>query len=128
MPMNKPHIEFQSLDMTAGWETPPGYPSGIKQKILASDIDENRKTGSRSRLLRFDPAVFTTAPFKHDHWEEVYLVSGDLTVGSDGQGRGGEPFKAYTYACRPPGVSHGPFKSEKGCLLFEIHYYDESGR
>ena len=35
---------------------------------------------------------------------------------------------AYTYACRPPGVSHGPFKSENGCLLFEIHYYDESGR
>jgi hypothetical protein len=26
-------------------------------------------------------------------------------------------------ACRPPGVYHGPFKSEKGCVLFEIHYY-----
>lgn len=104
------------------------YPSGIKQKILATDIDEAKKTGSRSRLLRFDPGVFTTAPFMHDHWEEVYLVSGDLTVGNDAQGRGGEPFKAYTYACRPPGVSHGPFKSETGCLLFEIHYYDESRR
>jgi len=126
MPMNKPHLEFQYLDMNVGWETPLGYPSGIKQKILASDIDEKGKTGSRSRLLRFDPGVFTTAPFKHDHWEEVYLVSGDLTVGTDEQGRGGEPFKAYTYACRPPGVSHGPFKSETGCLLFEIHYYDEA--
>src|SRR5690242_21140477 len=93
MPMTKPHIEFQSLDMSRGWETPPGYPSGIKQKILASDIDEAKKTGSRSRLLRFDPGVFTTAPFIHDHWEEVYLVSGDLTVGNDTQGRGGEPFK-----------------------------------
>jgi hypothetical protein len=70
MPMNKPHIEFQRLDMSAGWETPPGYPSGIKQKILASNIDEATKTGSRSRLLRFDPGVFTTAPFMHDHWEE----------------------------------------------------------
>ena len=128
MPMNKPHIEFQSLDMSRGWETPPGYPSGIKQKILASDIDEAKKTGSRSRLLRFDPGVFTTAPFVHDHWEEVYLVSGELTVGNDAQGRGGELFKAYTYACRPPGVTHGPFKSETGCLLFEIHYYDESGQ
>lgn len=126
--MSKPHIEFQSLDMSSGWETPPGYPSGIKQKILASDIDEARKTGSRSRLLRFDPGVLTTAPFTHDHWEEVYLVSGDLTVGNDAQGRGGESFKAYTYACRPPGVSHGPFKSETGCLLFELHFYDESGR
>ena len=44
------------------------------------------------------------------------------------QGKGGESFQAPTYACRPPGVYHGPFKSEKGCMLFEIHYYDESKR
>jgi len=126
MPFNKPHMEFLQLDMGAGWETPPGYPPGIKQKILAADIDEDKKTGGRTRLLRFDPGVYTTAPFVHDHWEEVYLVSGDLTVGNDDQGRGGEPFTAPTYACRPPGVFHGPFKSEKGCMLYEIHYYDET--
>jgi hypothetical protein len=126
MPMKKPHIEFLSLDMRSGWATPVGYPDGIKQKILASDLDETRKTGSRTRLLRFDPGVFTTAPFVHDHWEEVYLLSGDLTVGNDGAGQGGEPFLSPTYACRPPGVHHGPFKSETGCMLFEIHYYDES--
>ena len=105
---------------------PPGYPAGIKQKILASDIDEARKSGSRTRLLRFDPGVHTTAPFVHDHWEEVYLLSGDLIVGNDAAGNGGEPFEAPTYACRPPGVYHGPFKSNRGCLLFEIHYYDDS--
>jgi hypothetical protein len=126
MPFNKPHLEFVELDMAQGWQTPPGYPDGIKQKILASDIDEAKKTGSRTRLLRFDAGVFTTAPFVHDHWEEVYLVSGDLIVGNDAKGGGGEPFKAPTYACRPPGVYHGPFKSERGCLLYEIHYYDET--
>ncbi len=84
--------------------------------------------GSRSRLLKFEPGVYTTVPFVHDHWEEVYLMSGDLIVGNDAQGRGGEPFMAPTYACRPPGVHHGPFKSEQGCLLFEMHYYDESKR
>ncbi len=73
--------------------------------------------------MRFAPGVFTTAPFVHDHWEEVYLVSGDLTVGNDAAGRGGESFPAGTYACRPPGAVHGPFKSEGGCLLYEIHYY-----
>ena len=125
MLFNKPHLEFHKLDMDDGFATPPGYPSGIKQKILASDIDETNKKGSRTRLLRFDPGVYTTAPFVHDHWEEVFLVSGDLTVGNDTQGKGGESFKAYTYAVRPPGVYHGPFKSEKGCLLYEIHYYDE---
>lgn len=126
MPFNKPHLEFFPIDMNDGWASPPGYPSGIKQKILASDIDETKKTGSRSRLLRFDPGAFSTVPFVHDHWEEVFLFTGDLTVGNDKDGKGGEPFAPLTYACRPPGVYHGPFKSEKGCILFEMHYYDES--
>jgi hypothetical protein len=126
MPMNKPHLEFTRVDLASGWVTPDGYPAGIKQKVLASDFDEARKTGSRTRLLRFDPGTYTTAPFVHDHWEEVYLLAGDLIVGNDPQGRGGKSFAAPTYACRPPGVRHGPFKSEGGCMLFEIHYYDES--
>lgn len=126
MPMNKPHIEFLRVDMNEGWHTPPGYPAGIKQKILAADLDEVAKMGGRTRLLKFEPGVFTTDPFVHDHWEEVYLLQGDLTVGNDAQGKGGESFSAPTYACRPPGAVHGPFKSEKGCMLYEIHYYDES--
>jgi hypothetical protein len=126
MPMNKPHIEFMRLDMNKGWHTPPVYPSGIKQKILASDLDEKNKMGSRTRLLRFDPGVFTTEPFVHDHWEEVFLMTGDLIVGNDKQGGGGESFQPSTYAYRPPGAYHGPFKSENGCMLVEIHYHDES--
>ena len=128
MPMNKPHLEFHQLDLNAGWETMQGYPPTIRQKILASDLDETRKMGSRTRLLRFDPAAYTTAPFVHDHWEEVYLLTGDLAVGSDAKGKGGESFESPTYACRPPGAYHGPFKSERGCMLYEIHYYDESKR
>lgn len=123
MSSGKPHLEFHTLDMSDGWETPPGYPEGIKQKILAADLDEDAKTGSRTRLLRFDPGVYTTDPFVHDHWEEVYLMSGDLTVGNDANGDGGTPFPANTYACRPPGAYHGPFKSERGCMLLELHYY-----
>ena len=126
MPFNKPHIEFVRLSMDEGFAPPPGYPDNIQQKILAADIDEVAKTGSRTRLLRFAPGAYTKAPFVHDHWEEVYLVSGDLTVGNDAEGNGGENFKAPTYACRPPGAVHGPFKSETGCVLYEIHYYDES--
>jgi hypothetical protein len=74
--------------------------------------------------LRFQPGVFTTKPFVHEYWEEVYLVSGDLVVGNDEHGENGESFQPNTYACRPPGVHHGPFKSDKGCLLLEIHYFD----
>lgn len=124
MPMNKEHKEFHTLDIESGWETPPGYPEGIKQKILSGSLDETAKRGSRSRLLRFEPGVFTTQPFVHDYWEEVFLVSGDLTVGNDENGNGGESFQPNTYACRPPGAYHGPFKSEGGCILFELHTYD----
>ena len=73
MPMHKPHSAFHWLDLDQGWATPVGYPSGIQQQILASDIDERPKMGSRSRRLRFEPGVYTTAPFIHDHYEEVYL-------------------------------------------------------
>jgi hypothetical protein len=124
MAVNKEHKEFHALDMSSGWETPPGYPAGIQQKILSGALDEAKKSGTRTRLLRFAPGVYTTKPFVHDYWEEVYLVSGDLIVGNDETGEGGERFAANTYACRPPGVHHGPFKSETGCLLMEIHYYD----
>jgi hypothetical protein len=125
MQVNKPHLEFHRVDMASGWETPPGYPDGIEQKILAGALDEANKTGSRTRLLRFRPGVYTTAPFVHDYWEEVFLVAGDLTVGNDAHGSGGENFASGTYACRPPGAAHGPFKSNGGCLLLESHYYPE---
>lgn len=128
MPIDKPHLEFAALDLRSGWEVPPGYPAGIEQKILAGSLDEARGRGTRTRLLRFAPGVFTTAPFVHEYWEEVYLLAGDLIVGNDAQGRGGERFAPHTYACRPPGALHGPFRSETGCLLFELHYYDESAR
>ena len=119
----KPHIEFLPVSTQEGWERPAGYPEGFEQLILASDIDEEAKTGSRSRLLRLHPGAFSTVPFVHDHWEEVFVVEGDLRVGNDAQGRDGESFMAPTYACRPPGVHHGPFASDEGCVLFEMHYY-----
>jgi hypothetical protein len=112
----KEHLEFFTLNLSSGWETPPGYPKGLEQKILAGSLDEKGKRGSRTRLLRFQPGAFTTEPFEHDYWEEVFQVAGDLTVG-------GETFRPYTYACRPPHVPHGPFKSKEGCLLLEIHYF-----
>lgn len=124
MPVNKKHDEFYTLDMETGWETLPGYPAGIQQKILSGALDEPNRRGSRTRLLRFAPGVFTTKPFVHEYWEEVFLVSGDLTVGNDETGKGGEAFKPFTYACRPPGAWHGPFKSNGGCLLLESHYFD----
>ena len=123
MIVEKLHDEFRKLDMSEGWHTPPGYPSGIQQKIIAGGLDEVGMKGNRTRLLRFEPGVYTTSPFVHTYWEEVFLLSGDLIVGNDEHGNGGEKFEGYTYAVRPPGVYHGPFKSENGCILLETHYF-----
>ena len=126
MAIHKEHKEFYTVDLTQGWHTPPGYPPGIEQQILAGSLDEKSKRGHRTRHLRFAPGIYTTEPFVHDYWEEVYLVSGDLIVGNDKEGQGGTRFAPNTYACRPPGTAHGPFKSDGGCLLLETHYYDEA--
>ena len=126
MAVNKIHDEFHSIDMVNGWQAPEGYEpgSGVDEKILSGALDTKNKSGTRTRLLRFQAGVFTKAPFVHDYWEEVFLVAGDLTVGNNAEGEGGEPFSGFTYAVRPPGVYHGPFKSVGGCLLLETHYYD----
>jgi hypothetical protein len=127
MAVTKQHHEFHPIDMTNDdWQLPEGYKpgSGVDEKILSGSLDPEQRRGSRTRLLRFQPGVFTTKPFVHDYWEEVFLLEGDLTVGNDENGEGGVAFQSPTYACRPPGVFHGPFKSNNGCLLLEIHYYD----
>jgi len=127
MAIPKLHREFHSIDMSGdGWQLPEGYEpgGGVDEKILSGSLDAGNRRGSRTRLLRFQPGVFTTQPFVHEYWEEVFLLEGDLTVGNDADGHGGQPFCAPTYACRPPGVYHGPFKSVGGCLLLEMHYFD----
>ena len=124
MAVTKAHDEFHTLDLDNGWQAIPGYPEGMTEKILSGTLDEKNKQGSRTRLLKMDPGVFTTVPFVHEYWEEVFLVTGDLIVGNDENGEGGEAFQPHTYACRPPGAYHGPFKSEGGCVLLEIHYFD----
>ncbi|MGH8682963.1 MAG: cupin, partial [Burkholderiales bacterium] len=81
--VNKPHLEFAGVDLASGFTVPPGYPSGFKEKILAGSLDEQNRRGSRTRLLRIEPGTYSTAPFIHEYWEEVYLLSGDLIVGND---------------------------------------------
>ena len=123
MPIVDEHKEFHLVDMESGWHVPRGYPSGIEQKILSGGLDEEARAGRRTRLVRYHPGARTTQPFVHDYFEEVYLLAGDLVVGDEATGRAAETFAAGTYACRPPGIHHGPFRSEKGCLLLEIHYF-----
>jgi hypothetical protein len=125
----KPHREFFRIALDAsgpdatGWRPVAGSDGLIEELILADDLDEAGRRGSRTRLARWRPGARVPRPVVHDFHEEVFVVRGDLVVGCDAQGRGGERFDAPTFACRPPGAVHGPFATSAGCVLLEFQYY-----
>lgn len=111
--MAKPEIEFTPVDQ-APWVPVPGV-AGQAERILAADP----AAGVATRMLRFDPGCDTSAlgVLRHDFWEEVHILSGslhDLTLD--------QVFGPGTYACRPPGMPHGPWRSPGGCVTFEVRY------
>lgn len=110
--MPKPEIGF-SLLKDVKWNPVKDYPSGIEEKILSRDPG----TENYTRLLRFEPGVETTETLSHDFWEEVYILQGGLIDLNKK-----EVYVEGTYACRPPGMEHGPYKAPIGCVTLEIRY------
>ena len=113
--MTKPEREFFAVDEVAWTPVMPGVVEGLHERILAVDD----ATGTATRMLRFDPGTDTSAagPQVHAFWEEVYIVEGalhDLTLN--------QTFPKGTYACRPPGMPHGPWTAPDGCTTFEVRY------
>ncbi len=112
--MPKQEMEFFNADRIP-WEPIAAVP-GLYEKILSRDPE----TGDYTRMLRFDPGA-DTSPMgvqRHEFWEEVFILSGgikDLCLN--------ETFSQGMYACRPPGMPHGPWVSPEGCVTFEIRYY-----
>ena len=115
----KSHIEMQHIDMTSGWTPMTGFP-GVEAKYLANDLDEETMTGGRTRYVRVAPGTKTPFAQVHTYWEDVFVLEGDLYPLAAGSRAA--PVAPH-YSLRPPGTSHGPFGSEKGCLLLEIQYY-----
>lgn len=115
--MPKPEYEFfPTADVP--WTTCEGNVPDLTERILALDPDG----GVASRMLRFEPGTDTTpnGVLSHDFWEEVYIVSGSFT-----DLRLGQTFRAGDFACRPPGMEHGPWRSDEGCVTFEVRYRTE---
>jgi hypothetical protein len=117
----KTHREFHSLG--DDWQPVSGYPTTITQLVLSDNLDAATGTGSRTRLVRWQAGTLLPAPVVHDYTEEVLVIEGDLVVGCDASGAGGEVFEPYSYACRPPRTPHGPFTTRTGCLMLEIDSY-----
>ncbi len=112
--MPKPELEFFDVS-SIPWQPVAGV-EGLYEKILSRDPG----TGDYTRLLRFDPGCDTTpnGVQRHDCWEEVWIIEGEMhDLPLD------QTFTRGMYACRPPGMPHGPWKSAKGCMTFEIRYY-----
>jgi hypothetical protein len=110
----KPELEFMPVDAVEWTATAPAV-AGQTERILARHGD----TGIATRMLRFEPGTDTSAlgPLTHTFWEEVYILSGSLH-----DLRLGQTFEAGTYACRPPGMPHGPWVAPEGCVTFEVRY------
>lgn len=106
---------------------------GIDQLTLNHDPS----TGRATYLQRWAPNTQNRIQnFVHDYVEEIVILEGDLRdlkgrrsgtgelLGeSSNSARPGEPGQVWTKACyayRKPGMEHGPFRSEGGCLMFIV--------
>lgn len=117
---NKDHREFFDALSADGWQPVAGY-CGVEEKILSGTFDHAARTGAVTRLSRWAPGAAVSEPVSHDWCEEVFLISGALSIGTPGSET--ETLPAGTYAVRPPGIAHGPFFSKEGCLMIEFLYY-----
>ena len=110
----KPEREFFPAD-SVEWTTCEGKVPELVERLLATD----QGSGVATRLLRFPPGTDTTPNGVqiHDFWEEVYILDGEFTDITLGQ-----TFRRGMYACRPPGMPHGPWRSEPGVTTFEVRY------
>ncbi|KAM5347693.1 hypothetical protein ACJ41O_007517 [Fusarium nematophilum] len=85
---------------------------GVDELVLNQDT----RTGRRTALQRWQPGARNQQEvFVHDFVEEIFLVEGDLYDLHLGQG-----WEKGAYAYRKPGMRHGPFRSEGGCLMFIV--------
>lgn len=111
----------------------PGLPA-LSAGALAVDtetVEWNASTrpgiapGLAHKLLRFDPATgegtFLGAavpswrsPYLEFHHtiEEIYCVSGDISLGNSGR------MEAGSYLWRPPFITHGSFWSDSGAIIY----------
>ena len=112
--MSKPEIEFIDYDTGYGWGPIKGDIQGIKEKILSKDAE----SGDYTRILKFPPGIETSDTLVHEFWEEVLIIEGSLYDIAKKK-----TYLPGFYACRPPGMKHGPYRIPYGCVTFEIRYF-----
>ncbi len=120
--MGKPEFEFFDPLAEGRWGPVDGDQTGVLEEMILSADPE---TGNYTRLLRFPPGADTSTngTLTHTFWEEVWILSGAIT-----DTRLGCEFRKGMYACRPPGMLHGPWTSKEGAMTLEIRYHQPGSR
>ena len=110
--MPKEMKEYYDVDVYIPWTQVEDSAEGVMEKILS--IDEE---GNKTRLLKY-PSMQAGKICCHEFWEETFILQGSLYDAENDVS-----YLPGYYACRPPGMKHGPFSSPNGCLMIEFHYY-----
>lgn len=107
---NPLQVENKSL-----WSPIEGLEEVVEELTLAID----HETGDYTRLTRFKPGADTSAfgAKSHDYPEEIMIMEGRIYDAAFDRW-----LETGDYASRPPGETHGPFKSEEGCVVLEMSY------
>lgn len=92
-----------------------GPVEGLSERVISKSLK-----GDLARILEFAPGTDTSpnGVQTHEYWEELFIIEGsvtDLTLR--------ETFTTGMVASRPPGMKHGPWRTENGCTMYEIRYY-----
>jgi len=95
------------------WRRSKDDPEGVFEILLHKHRD-----GSYTHLLRVRKGVVFPEPVKHDYFEEVYYVRGEML-----NTKTREKVRAGMYVLHKPHEPHGPFKCLKECLILEFRYY-----
>ncbi len=116
----KQHREFFDAMDADGWQAVDGF-DGVETKVLSGRFDHAAASGAVTRITRWAPGTVSPDLSVHDWCEEVFIISGTLTIGAPGNEE--KTLAAGTYAVRPPHVPHGPFFTRDGCVMLEFLYY-----
>jgi hypothetical protein len=111
--MAKPELEFHDpFQGGEDWRPIEGV-AGLREKIISRDPE----SGDYTRILEFDAGTDTSpqGTLAHTFWEEIWILKGSVR-----DLRLDQTFEAGMYACRPPGMRHGPWVSPGGALMLEF--------
>ena len=114
--MGKKGLEFTPFTSFAPREDT--LVKGLTQRIISTD----ERGRCVSRIVEYAPGTDASAygVREHDFREEIIILRGSLTDLTLGR-----TFTAGDAASRPPHMKHGPWRSEDGCVMYEVDLYPD---